>query len=98
MEDHVAVAAEAVQQPRGLAFPVGAALPGAGLGGGAEPQPPADQDGDGQAGQPSAWETALAGQGAGDQAGGGHKGGPPGQAAGPAGQLLAAAAPILCEG
>jgi hypothetical protein len=29
---------------------------------------------------------------------GSHKGCPPGQAAGPAGQLLAAAAPILCQG
>jgi hypothetical protein len=37
----VAVAAEAVEQPRGL-FAVGAALPGAGLLGGAEAQPPAD--------------------------------------------------------
>jgi hypothetical protein len=38
----VAVAAEAVEQPRGLLFAVGAALPGAGLLGGAEAQPPAD--------------------------------------------------------
>jgi hypothetical protein len=37
MEDHVAVAAEAVQQPGGLALPCGAALPGQGLAGGAEP-------------------------------------------------------------
>ena len=34
--------AEAVEQPRGLLFAVGAALPGAGLLGGAEAQPPAD--------------------------------------------------------
>jgi hypothetical protein len=48
MEDHIAVAAQAVQQPSGVALPCGAALPGPGLGGGAEPQPPADQDGNGQ--------------------------------------------------
>ena len=43
VEDHVAVAGEPVQQPGGVPLPVGAALPGAGLLGGAKPQPPADQ-------------------------------------------------------
>jgi hypothetical protein len=37
MEDHIAVAAEAVQQPGGMALAFGATLPGPGLFGGAEP-------------------------------------------------------------
>jgi hypothetical protein len=41
VQDLATVAAEAVEQPRGLLFAVGAALPGAGLLGGAEAQPPA---------------------------------------------------------
>ena len=51
VENHVAVAGEPVQQPGGLAFAVGAALPGAGLLGGVEAQPPADQRGGGQPGR-----------------------------------------------
>jgi hypothetical protein len=98
MEDHVAVAAEAVQQPGGLAFPGGPALPGAGPLGGPEPQPPAHQGGCGQADQPRPRDTGLGNHGAGDQAGGGHQECPPDQTAGPGGQLGRATAPVLGEG
>jgi hypothetical protein len=40
VEDHKAVPLEALEQVGGVALPVGAALPGAGLLRGAEPQPP----------------------------------------------------------
>jgi hypothetical protein len=50
VEDPVAVVAQAIQQPGGLAFASGATPPGAGLGGRAKAQPPADQRGGGQPG------------------------------------------------
>jgi hypothetical protein len=98
MEAHIAVAAQAIQQPGGVAFALGAALPGPGLGGGAEPQPPADQDGNCQPSEPGPGEAGLGGQGAGDQAGGQHQGCPPGQAVGPGGQLGGATAPVVAAG
>jgi hypothetical protein len=81
-----------------VALPGGATLPGAGLSGGAEPQPPADQGSDGQADRPGRREAGLGGQRAGGQAGGDHQWCPPGQTAGPGGQLGGAAAPVPGEG
>jgi hypothetical protein len=46
VQDHVAVPVEAAQQAGGAPFPLGAAPPGAGLLGGAKPQPPGHQHGD----------------------------------------------------
>jgi hypothetical protein len=60
MEDHIALAAQAAQQPGRLLFAFGAALPDPGLGGGAEPQPPADQGRHRQAGQPGPWQAGGA--------------------------------------
>ena len=52
-------------------LPGGAALPGAGLLGGPEPQPPADQCGHRQADQPSLWQADLGGEHVVGEAGGG---------------------------
>jgi hypothetical protein len=91
VEDHVAVTGEPVQQAGGAPLPVGAALPGAGLLGGTEPQPPTDQRRQRQADQPGVWQARLDGEDLDNQAGGGDQRRPPGQAASPGDQLLAAA-------
>ena len=62
VEHHVALAGEPVQQAGGVALAGGAALPGAGLLGEAEPQPPADQRRDRQAKQPGLWQAELGGE------------------------------------
>ena len=98
VEDHVAVAGEPIQEAGGVALPLGAALPGAGLFGGAEPQPPADQGRDRQAEQADLLQAGLGGEHLAEEAGGGDQRPPPGQAAGPAGQLKRAAAPVLAKG
>jgi hypothetical protein len=55
VEDHEAVAGEPAEQAGGVPLAGGAALPGAGLLGGLEPPPPADQDGDRHAEQARVW-------------------------------------------
>ena len=77
-----------------MPLPGSAALPGAGLLGGPEPQPPAGHRGDRQAEQPGPRQADLGGEHVGSDASGGDQWRPPGQAAGPGGQLLGAAPPV----
>jgi hypothetical protein len=98
VEHHEAVTGEPLQQAGGVALPVGAALPGAGLLGGPEPQPPADQRGERQADQPALWQAGLGGEDLSGEAGGGDQRRPPGQAAGPDSQLLGAVPPVGGQG
>jgi hypothetical protein len=98
MEDHIAVVGEPVQQAGGVLLAVGAALPGADLLRGPEPQPPADQRRDRQAEQPRLRQAGLGGEDLDGDAGDGDQRRPPSQAAGPGGQLLGAAPPVGGQG
>jgi len=98
VEDHVAVAGQAVQQPGGVALALAAAPPRARLLGGAEPQPPANQHRGSQAGQPGPRQAGLGSKHGGGDPCGADQRCPPGQAAGPSGQLERAPPPIGDQG
>jgi hypothetical protein len=98
VEHHEAVAGEAAELAGGVALAVGAALPAAGLLGGPEPQPPPDQRGHRQPRESGPRQAGLGGEDLAGEAGGGDQRRPPGQAAGPAGQLLGAAPAVGAQG